>query len=221
MYWAAQGQGAYVQRGGQDAQRMQCAQVDLGQPGLVVVGSASHLTDETREFVAQLKEPAFKQLGSSLKLLMVGAGRGRPGPGWRRQHMYCEGDHPRCLAEHWHARVSACAHDTCGPLTGRRPTLCSAAARTCPQVAEGVAHIYPRLAPTCEWDTAAAHIIVEEAGGSVLQAGLCDSKGKLLEDWKVGGQGGARGSSCLSCGRCQGRLPVRHSRACCLVAIRC
>lgn len=54
------------------------------------------------------------------------------------------------------------------------------------QVAEGVAHVYPRLAPTCEWDTAAAHIIVEEAGGSVLQAGLCDSKGKLLEDWKVG-----------------------------------
>jgi hypothetical protein len=48
-----------------------------------------------------------------------------------------------------------------------------------------VAHIYPRLAPTCEWDTAAAHAIVEEAGGVVLQAGLCDSKGQLLEDWKV------------------------------------
>lgn len=48
-----------------------------------------------------------------------------------------------------------------------------------------MAHIYPRLAPTCEWDTAAAHAIVEEAGGVVLQAGLCDSKGKLLEDWKV------------------------------------
>jgi hypothetical protein len=56
----------------------------------------------------------------------------------------------------------------------------------CQQVVEGVAHVYPRLAPTCEWDTAAAHAIVEEAGGCVLQAGLCDSKGKLLEDWKVG-----------------------------------
>ncbi len=40
--------------------------------------------------------------------------------------------------------------------------------------------MYPRLAPTCEWDTAAAHAIVTEAGGCVLQAGACDSKGKLL-----------------------------------------
>ncbi|MEZ4984313.1 MAG: 3'(2'),5'-bisphosphate nucleotidase CysQ [Saprospiraceae bacterium] len=37
-------------------------------------------------------------------------------------------------------------------------------------VAEGRAHLYPRLAPTMEWDTAAAQIIVEEAGGQVLQA---------------------------------------------------
>ena len=35
-------------------------------------------------------------------------------------------------------------------------------------VAEGKADIYPRLAPTMEWDTGAAHIIVEEAGGSVI-----------------------------------------------------
>jgi len=38
-------------------------------------------------------------------------------------------------------------------------------------VASGQAHIYPRLAPTMEWDTAAAQIVVEEAGGTVLQAG--------------------------------------------------
>lgn len=34
-------------------------------------------------------------------------------------------------------------------------------------VAEGEADLYPRYAPTMEWDTAAAQIIVEEAGGSV------------------------------------------------------
>lgn len=51
-------------------------------------------------------------------------------------------------------------------------------------VAEGAAHIYPRLAPTCEWDTCAAHAIVIEAGGEVIQAGLCDNKGVALEDWK-------------------------------------
>jgi 3'(2'), 5'-bisphosphate nucleotidase len=34
-------------------------------------------------------------------------------------------------------------------------------------VAEGIAHLYPRLSPTMEWDTAAAQCIVEEAGGVV------------------------------------------------------
>ncbi len=36
-------------------------------------------------------------------------------------------------------------------------------------VAEGQADLYPRYAPTMEWDTAAAQIIVEEAGGTVTQ----------------------------------------------------
>ena len=35
------------------------------------------------------------------------------------------------------------------------------------RIAEGLADIYPRLAPTCEWDTAAAQAILEGAGGSV------------------------------------------------------
>ena len=34
-------------------------------------------------------------------------------------------------------------------------------------VASGEADIYPRFGPTMEWDTAAAHVIVNEAGGSV------------------------------------------------------
>jgi len=37
-------------------------------------------------------------------------------------------------------------------------------------LASGDAQVYPRLAPTMEWDTAAAHIIVEEAGGSIVKA---------------------------------------------------
>jgi 3'(2'), 5'-bisphosphate nucleotidase len=36
------------------------------------------------------------------------------------------------------------------------------------RVAEGAADIYPRLAPTCEWDTAAAQAVLEGAGGVVL-----------------------------------------------------
>jgi 3'(2'), 5'-bisphosphate nucleotidase len=37
------------------------------------------------------------------------------------------------------------------------------------RIAEGLADLYPRLAPTCEWDTAAAHAVLEGAGGSVKQ----------------------------------------------------
>lgn len=36
-------------------------------------------------------------------------------------------------------------------------------------VAEGAANVYPRIAPTMEWDTAAAQVVVEEAGGKVVQ----------------------------------------------------
>ena len=35
------------------------------------------------------------------------------------------------------------------------------------KIAEGLADVYPRLGPTCEWDTAAAHAVVLGVGGSV------------------------------------------------------
>jgi 3'(2'), 5'-bisphosphate nucleotidase len=38
------------------------------------------------------------------------------------------------------------------------------------RVAEGGADIYPRLAPTCEWDIAAGHAVVTAAGGKVTDA---------------------------------------------------
>lgn len=37
-------------------------------------------------------------------------------------------------------------------------------------IAEGKAEIYPRLGPTSEWDTAAAHAVVNAAGGEVVIA---------------------------------------------------
>lgn len=39
-------------------------------------------------------------------------------------------------------------------------------------VAEGKADLYPRLAPTSEWDTAAAQAVVEAAGGRVVDTDL-------------------------------------------------
>jgi len=47
-------------------------------------------------------------------------------------------------------------------------------------VAEGIAHFYPRLGPTMEWDTAAAHAVVNAAGGVVQ-----DSFGNELKYNKV------------------------------------
>ncbi len=35
------------------------------------------------------------------------------------------------------------------------------------RVAQGLAHVYPRLGPTCLWDTAAAQAVLEGAGGCV------------------------------------------------------
>lgn len=35
-------------------------------------------------------------------------------------------------------------------------------------VAEGKAHLYPRLGPTSEWDTGAAHAVVDGAGGKLV-----------------------------------------------------
>lgn len=56
-------------------------------------------------------------------------------------------------------------------------------------VAEGKADIYPRLAPTMEWDTAAAHAIVLEPGKEVIgyetSSVLKYNKEDLLNPWFV------------------------------------
>ena len=57
------------------------------------------------------------------------------------------------------------------------------ALKTC-LVAEGTAHIYARLGPTSEWDTAAAQCVLEEAGGhltdTAMQALRYNTKDDLL-----------------------------------------
>jgi len=56
-------------------------------------------------------------------------------------------------------------------------------------VTEGTADIYPRLAPTMEWDTGAAHAIVLESGKQVVQYEnnnpLVYNKENLLNPWFV------------------------------------
>ena len=50
-------------------------------------------------------------------------------------------------------------------------------------VAEGAAHVYPRLAPTSEWDTCAAQAIVECAGSRTTP------RGRQLRWWQSGSAG--------------------------------
>ncbi len=95
-----------------------------------VVGSRSHMSSETENFIAELKkehgELDFMSKGSSLKICMV---------------------------------------------------------------AEGLANIYPRFAPTMEWDTAAGHAIAIGAGCMVTQADektpVVYNKKDLLNPWFI------------------------------------
>ena len=56
-------------------------------------------------------------------------------------------------------------------------------------VAEGLADVYPRFAPTMEWDTAAGHAIVKYAGFSVINyetdTELIYNKKDLLNPWFI------------------------------------
>ncbi len=49
-------------------------------------------------------------------------------------------------------------------------------------VAEGKADIYPRLAPTMEWDTAAAHAVLNAAGGKIFD--FSDYENKEIDQLK-------------------------------------
>ncbi len=56
-------------------------------------------------------------------------------------------------------------------------------------IAEGAADVYPRFAPTMEWDTAAGHSVVKESGGNVFETSanteLRYNKRELLNPWFI------------------------------------
>jgi 3'(2'), 5'-bisphosphate nucleotidase len=108
VYYAADGT-AFLRRKGKVISLAKQNAIDLSVPGLRVVASRSHMSDETMTFVGNLREPVLSSRGSSLKFMMV---------------------------------------------------------------AEGLADVYPRFAPTMEWDTAAAHAIVNAIGLKVWQKGF-------------------------------------------------
>jgi 3'(2'), 5'-bisphosphate nucleotidase len=56
-------------------------------------------------------------------------------------------------------------------------------------LANAEAHIYPRMAPTMEWDTAAAQVVLTEAGGVVIDANTGKAvqynKENMLNPWFI------------------------------------
>jgi 3'(2'), 5'-bisphosphate nucleotidase len=56
-------------------------------------------------------------------------------------------------------------------------------------VAEGAADVYPRYAPTMEWDTAAGHAIANEAGRKLIDVSTGEAmrynKYDLLNQWFI------------------------------------
>jgi 3'(2'), 5'-bisphosphate nucleotidase len=100
------------------------------------------------------------------RLRLNEAGRGEPEP-----------IHTRRLparGEPWIAAVSRSHGDvTTEALIGNRPgaqRLMLGSAVKFGRLAEGAADLYPRLAPTSEWDIAAGHAVVTAAGGKVTDA---------------------------------------------------
>lgn len=104
LYWASKGNGSFRLKDN-EITRIQSSSFKLTDKNIRVVASRSHLDQQTKELIDNLKEPILMSKGSSLKFLML---------------------------------------------------------------ASGEADYYPRLAPTMEWDTAAAQIILEEADGKLL-----------------------------------------------------
>lgn len=125
LYWAIKGEGAYLEKGG-ETKKLQAATFTMDDPGLNVVCSRSHMSDDTKKFVDNLIEPNLVSKGSALKFLIL---------------------------------------------------------------AKGEAHVYPRLGPTMEWDTCPAQLVLEEAGGKIVdyetKASMVYNKESLLNHFFI------------------------------------
>ncbi len=86
--------------------------------------------------------------------------------------------HVAAAVEAYRARLAAVADQVEVIGMGSSLKIC--------MVAEGLADIYPRFGPTSEWDTAAAHCVLEAAGGGVTTLGgapLQYNKENILNPW--------------------------------------
>lgn len=71
------------------------------------------------------------------------------------------------LASRSHA-TSEALQDYLKDVTVASTTNAGSSLKFC-RIAEGAADLYPRLGPTCEWDTCAAHAVLRAAGGDMTE----------------------------------------------------
>jgi len=101
-----------------------------------------------------------------------------------------DANRPRMVASRSHAGEAVDAfRDAFAMSSGRDPEIVSmgSALKVC-LVAQGDADVYPRLAPTSEWDTCASHCVLNEAGGQLVDcdgATLRYNKEDILNPWFV------------------------------------
>ena len=181
-----------------DAERLDCAKVWLVDP-----------LDGTKEFIRRngeftvnigLVEHGRPILGvvyspSSGTCYFAAQGKGA----WRQQGLgppepirvsAYDPAQPRMVASRSHAGEAVSAfRDALAAASGRDPTIVSmgSALKVC-VVAEGDADVYPRLAPTSEWDTCASHCVLTEAGGRLVDCQGVDlsyNKKNILNPWFV------------------------------------
>lgn len=74
LYWASEGQGAFLNKDGKTEQ-IHAPKFTLKDKGINVVCSRSHLNEETKAFIAKLDAPNLVSKGSSLKFLLLATGQ--------------------------------------------------------------------------------------------------------------------------------------------------
>ena len=107
------------------------------------------------------------------------------GAWYRNQHSDAKQIHVEALKSSLHKIVLSRSHADAQTLQllekiGAHQAISMGSSLKMCLVASGEANFYPRLGPTMEWDTAAAHAVVNEAGGII-----CDITGQPLTYNKV------------------------------------
>ncbi|MBF0254962.1 MAG: 3'(2'),5'-bisphosphate nucleotidase CysQ [Gammaproteobacteria bacterium] len=148
-YWLVDpldGTKEFIKRNGEFT--VNIALIDQHRPILGVV----HAPVLATSWLGDVEQGAFKQTGAGVEPIRVQPHQ--PGEPWR------------VVGSRSHAGAGLAAF--LADLGEHELVSMGSSIKLC-LVAEGAAHLYPRLGLTSEWDTAAAQAVVEAAGGEVIQ----------------------------------------------------